>query len=466
MNSATATLAASSPTAREILDTGSVVTHFQPIYSAKQKSVIGVEALSRGLNPQTAQIFSPAQLFQLARDERLDGDIEALCRETALRTFAGLKSRCSSPDARETEAARAARENLILFLNFDAASADVPVAPRGNAGHGLLFLNFDASVERQIEPVAAALVERVRRVGLDPHGVAIEILESQFDDLDRLKRLAQSLHDCGFLLVLDDVGAGHSNLDRIPIIRPDVLKIDRSLIKDLNSDYHKQETVKSLAHLARRIGALVVAEGVETEAETLTAMELGADLLQGFYLSRPQPVETLSKSLDGEAVLSLAHRYKQHMVAKINHRKLQHRQYAIILNTLLCELGKADVREFDAILERLIVHHPSVECLYVLDESGHQVSESVCSFNPSASAKRLMFRPAAKGADHSLKEFYYVLLDVELQKYTTDPYVSLASGNLCRTISTCFRDSNNNKLYILCIDVTTDSVATAIRLAS
>ncbi len=429
------------PTAREILDAGAVVTHFQPIYSAKQKSVIGVEALLRGLNPLTSQLVSPAQLFQMASEERLNVDMEELCRDTALRTFAELRGQTvSDPRVRESDATAAARENLILFLNFDANSASVKPEATSDGGSGLLFLNFDASVERNIEPAAAALMEKVRRVGLDPRGVAIEILESQFEDLDRLKHLAQSLHECGFLLVLDDVGAGHSNLDRIPIIRPDVLKIDRSLIRHLDSDYHKQETVKSLAHLARRIGALVVAEGVETEGETLTAMELGADLLQGFYLARPQPAETIARTLDGSAVNSLAQRYKLHMVAKINQRKLQHRRYAIILNTLLCELGKADVREFDDILTRLISDHPTVECLYVLDESGHQVSASICNFDMSGSGHRLMFRPAMKGADHSLKEFYYVLLDVELQKYTTDPYVSLASGNLCRTISTCFRD--------------------------
>lgn len=451
----TTLLASPTPTAREILDAGAVVTHFQPIYSAKQKSVIGVEALSRGLNPATSQLVSPLQLFRMAEAEQLNVDMEELCRDTALRSFAELREQTvANPRVQESEAVVAARENLILFLNFDANSASA--TPTIDGGSGLLFLNFDASVERNIEPAAAALMQKVRRVGLDPRGVAIEILESQFEDLDRLKHLAESLHECGFLLVLDDVGAGHSNLDRIPIIRPDVLKIDRSLIQHLDSDYHKQETVKSLAHLARRIGALVVAEGVETEAETLTAMELGADLLQGFYLSRPQPAETLARTLDGSAVNTLAQRYKQHMVAKINQRKLQHRRYAVILNTLLCELGKADVREFDEILTRLITNHPTVECLYVLDESGHQVTDSVCSFDTSDEGHRLMFRPALKGADHSLKEFYYVLLDVELQKYTTDPYVSLASGNLCRTISTCFRDSNNNKLYILCIDVTSE----------
>jgi hypothetical protein len=64
-----------------------------------------------------------------------------------------------------------------------------------------------------------------------------------------------------------------------------------------------------------------------------------------------------------------------------------------------------------------------------------------------------MFYPAPKGADHSLKEYYYILMDVELQKFTTDPYVSLATGNVCRTLSTAFRDASNNRMYILCIDV-------------
>jgi hypothetical protein len=88
-----------------------------------------------------------------------------------------------------------------------------------------------------------------------------------------------------------------------------------------------------------------------------------------------------------------------------------------------------------------------------MDESGLQVSSTICNHRVPQRNKGVMFRPAPKGADHSLKEYYYVLLDVELNKYTTDPYVSLASGNLCRTISTCFRDGRNTKMYILCIDV-------------
>jgi hypothetical protein len=111
------------------------------------------------------------------------------------------------------------------------------------------------------------------------------------------------------------------------------------------------------------------------------------------------------------------------------------------------------VEEFDDVLNTVIPQYDNVECVYVMDESGTQISSTICNHRVPMRKQGVMFRPAPKGADHSLKEYYFVLLDVELNKYTTEPYVSLASGNLCRTISTCFRDSRNNKLYILCIDV-------------
>lgn len=431
----------SASTAREIIATGNVVTHFQPIFSAKQKWVVGVEALSRGIDPSTDQLISPASLFGMAAAEGYSAELERLCRDTAIRSFAGMQDGADLA------------ENLLLFLNFN------PNMKQPDTDAGLLFLNFDPSADLAADPhqVADSLLRQVTAQGLDPRRVAVEILESQFDDVDKLQAQLAILRECGFLLVLDDVGAGHANLDRIPMIRPDVIKIDRSLVRNLDTDYHRQETFRSLAHLARKIGSLVVAEGVETKAEALLSLELGADLLQGFYLARPQSPDLLSAQVANDAVESLAREYKQYMVRKINDRKLQHRRYNILINMLLVELARTEIAEVDTILAGMIENSPSVECLYVLDESGIQVSDTVCqpAAKLAAETKRngLIFRPARKGTDHSLKDFYYMLLDVELQKYTTDPYVSLASGNLCRTISTCFRDANNNKLYILCIDV-------------
>jgi EAL domain-containing protein (putative c-di-GMP-specific phosphodiesterase class I) len=416
-------------TVRQILDNNGVVTFFQPILSARQRSVVGVEALSRAIigvealsrgnfcgKTQSGNLIPPAQLFNMAAAEGLTGDLERACRSTALRTFAALQR----------------PEELILFLNVTASALERDTGSIGD------------------------LLKEIAGLNLSPRNIAIEILESAFDDAGQLRGLLDAFRSEGFLLVLDDVGVGYSNLDRIPLIKPDVLKADRNLIADIENDYHRQETFKALVQLARRIGALVVAEGVETESQAIAALELGADLLQGFFLGRPEQLESLACPDAAARVTALGRRYKSCMIDRINQRKLQHRRYNIILNEILCELTRCNFEDFDLVLGHIIGGYTNVECIYVLDESGAQVSTTVCNPRLPRRAKGVIFQPAPPGADHSLKEYYFVLLDVELQKYTTDPYVSLATGNLCRTISTFFRDSRNNKLYILCIDVLCD----------
>ncbi|HVZ70848.1 MAG TPA: EAL domain-containing protein [Polyangia bacterium] len=401
---------------RWMISTRAITTHFQPIFSARQKAVVGMEALARGVR-RDGGIMPPVHLFKLAVEEGLSRPVEDLCRASAVQTFTRL----------------------------DAASGDV-----------LLFLNLDLVDQPNPLDVPQELEALLARSGLAPSSVAVEFLEARLDDVGRFGELAAALRERGFLVVLDDVGAGHSNLDRIPLFQPDVIKIDRSLITNVDRDYYKQETLKSLVGLSRRIGALVVAEGIETEGEAITALELGADLLQGFYLSRPQPVTSfddggLARAATGIEVL--ARKFKNHMVGAINGRKLQHRRFNVILNRILCDLTNTAAAAFDEILGRIIVEYPTVECLYVLDDGGIQVTDTIWNSSVAQQPGGALFRPAPRGTDHSLKEYYYVPLDVELQKYTTDPYVSLASGNLCRTISTCFRDAGNNRLYVLCVDV-------------
>jgi EAL domain-containing protein (putative c-di-GMP-specific phosphodiesterase class I) len=410
--------------AKDIIRSRAVVTYFQPILSVRQKSVtglealsrgiVGVEALSRGTPPVGNQLISPGALFASADQEGVRHQLELLCRETAIRSFANLRDR--SPET-------------ILFLNYDA----------------------QANVDER--PAAELLLSACRHHHLEPNQVAVEVLENRFDDTQRLGRLMALFREYGFLIVLDDMGTGHSNLDRIPLIKPDIIKVDRSLVTGVDSDYHKQETFKSLIHLARKIGCLVVAEGIETEAEAIASLELGADLVQGFYFARPERPEKSTIEEASARARKLAADFKHHMVRKINDRKVQHRRFSIIMNQILCDLATADVSEFNSHLESLIGRYPNVECVYVLNEAGIQISETVCNPNVPARKNGVMFRPAPCGADHSLKEYYYILLDVELAKYTTDPYVSLATGNVCRTISTCFRDASNNKMYVLCIDV-------------
>lgn len=401
---------------RDLLDRDAIVTYFQPILSARQRTTLGVEALARAPLAD-GHVMGAVELFKRAADEGLSAEVERRCCEKAITRFANLPHR---------------RDDQVLFINLGAW------------------------VEADDISVVDELTCHVRGVGLSPRQVAIEVLENRTEDINHLGRLVQRFRDQGFLVVLDDVGAGHSNLDRVPLLKPDILKIDRSLVANIDTDFHKQETIKSLVGLSRRIGALVIAEGMETEAEAIVALELGADLLQGYLLGEPMPEPTVL--LDGAAIApmgirTLAEAFKAHMVQKINQRKFQHRRYNILLNEILCHLAYGQVEQFDSLLQEAVGAHPTVECVYVLDGAGIQLTDTI--WNPSTKRREdgAIFKPAPKGTDHSLKEYYYILLDVELQKYTTEPYVSFASGNISRTISTYFRDAANNTLYVLCIDV-------------
>ena len=81
-------------------------------------------------------------------------------------------------------------------------------------------------------------------MGLKPENIAIEIIESDVEDLKELQRFVQLYRSYGFLIALDDVGAGHSNLNRIPLIKPDILKIDRFLVQNIQDDFYKQEVLE------------------------------------------------------------------------------------------------------------------------------------------------------------------------------------------------------------------------------
>lgn len=394
-----------------------IVTYFQPIFSVRRRMVVGLEALSRGLD-LSGDLIAPASLFKAALAEGRSEIVEAACRESAVRTFSRLPARV---------------EDVLLFLNLDVAANANP------------------------EATAAELQALVYGAGLQPCQIAVEFLEARFDDPARFAALAAALRRSGFLMALDDVGAGHSNLDRIPLFRPDIIKIDRSLITDVHRDFYRQETMKSLVGLSRRIGALVVAEGIENQAEAQTALELGCDLLQGYFLARPQPPEAFQSTAAGPesaaAVEALARSFRSRMVGEIHDRREAHRRLTGLLGRLLGDLKGCAEADLDAVLARAVHDDPGIECLYVLDAAGLQVTETICHESMGRRPGGAMFRPAPRGTDHSLKEYFYLLIDVELPRYTTDPYVSLASGHLCRTISTCFQDEASGRTYVLCADV-------------
>ena len=378
--------------------------------SIKNRAVIGLEALSRGMLEGANLAVPPGVLFQLATTPQERLALDRLCRKKAVERFAPLYQ---------------AKRDLLLSLNLDTR-----VLYRSIVGSG-------------------HLINSVREMGVSPNNVIIEILESNVRDEAALAEFITAYRGHGFLIALDDIGAGHSNLDRISTIKPDIIKIDRGLIRDIDTEHHKYEIAKSLVRLAGNVGAMAVAEGVERQEEVLTLMELGVDIFQGFYFCKPRPFDTPRFNFLPR-IRRTAETFKAHMIEKINAKKLQHKLYDIVMENTIAQLVCCDPGEFDCRLAEAVSAHKDLECLYVLDQQGIQVSSSVCNPEKISETKRFIYHPAPRGADHSLKD-YFLPLSAGLRKFTSEPYISLASGNLCTTIASTFECSGQT--YILCVDM-------------
>jgi EAL domain-containing protein (putative c-di-GMP-specific phosphodiesterase class I) len=121
--------------------------------------------------------------------------------------------------------------------------------------------------------------------------VVLEITErSSLDKLDNVQQRVAALRRMGFRIAIDDLGAGYAGLTTFAQLEPEIVKLDMSLVRDVHTNGTKRKVVRSMTQLAREIGAMVVAEGVENEDELATVVDLGCDFVQGFYFARPERV--------------------------------------------------------------------------------------------------------------------------------------------------------------------------------
>jgi EAL domain-containing protein (putative c-di-GMP-specific phosphodiesterase class I) len=118
--------------------------------------------------------------------------------------------------------------------------------------------------------------------------VVLEITErAALDQIPSSESRIRALRDLGFRVAVDDLGAGYAGLATLAQLAPEVVKLDMSLIRNVDSDVVKQKLVRMVTAVSHDLGATVVGEGIETESERQMAIDLGCDLLQGFLLGRP-----------------------------------------------------------------------------------------------------------------------------------------------------------------------------------
>jgi EAL domain-containing protein (putative c-di-GMP-specific phosphodiesterase class I) len=389
----------------------SIATLFHPIVSVKKKRIFAYEALSRGVAPD-GSILPPDQLFRMAGSTGTSLELDRLCRRKALENFIPLAQ--SDPDC-------------LLSINID--SSIIGVSRNSNN-----------------------LLNTVRQIGVDPSFVIIEILESNVQDMDILSDFVNRYRENNFLIAIDDIGSGFSNLERVIILKPDVIKIDRSLVSGIDENFYKREVVRSIASLAHGIGSVIIAEGVETREEAIACLELGCDYLQGFLFSRPARADELSSQGIDSVISSIADDFRKKMISRVPERHASFNRFNSIIERIVSGLAETEAVNFEEYIREAVRDIDIIECVYIIDESGIQVSRTI--FREKLYGRKRIFRPDRPGADQSFKDYFFYL-KTGLRKYTSGRYISGASGRLCTTISTIFRDSNMTR-YVLCCDIVDD----------
>jgi EAL domain-containing protein (putative c-di-GMP-specific phosphodiesterase class I) len=128
--------------------------------------------------------------------------------------------------------------------------------------------------------------------------MVIEITESAaLTDLTETRKVLHSLHNAGFKIAIDDFGTGYSSLGRLMDLPVDILKIDRSFVKEVHLNRLAGAMVRAVLQLAKSLGMQPLAEGIETSEELAFLRALDCPLAQGFLFSRPLPASELTELL-------------------------------------------------------------------------------------------------------------------------------------------------------------------------
>jgi len=228
----------------DIIDQGKLLPLFQPIVSLNKQDIYGYEGLIRG--PSDSPLHAPINLFAAAeRFERIN-ELDHLCRRILIKQFAQLKL----PGR--------------LFLNINPS---VLMSPNFKGGLTTQFLNI---------------------FGLDPNRIVIEITETQpIDEYHLIRKAIEHYRKEGFVIAIDDLGAGYSGLKLWSEMKPDFVKIDRHFISGVDKDKVKRQFMNSIMEISRTLGCHVIAEGVETKEEYRVIRKLDVGFSQGYYFARP-----------------------------------------------------------------------------------------------------------------------------------------------------------------------------------
>lgn len=232
------------------------VLHYQPLVDAGTGAVVGCEALLRWQHPQRG-LVPPLQFIPAAEQCGLISQLGHWTVRSACAQIARWKAR---------------------GLAFGTVAVNVSA--------------LEFRQHRLVDTFTRAMAD----FHVQPHELEIELTESVLmTDTDTSRRIIEQLGELGLRLAVDDFGTGYSSLAYLKRLRPSKIKIDRGFVRDLPDDEDDRALARAIVQMARALDITVVAEGVETPAQQAFLHDIGCNLLQGYLISRPQPVDAFER---------------------------------------------------------------------------------------------------------------------------------------------------------------------------
>ena len=235
----------------QALKNGQLVMYLQPQVK-KDGELVGAEALVRWHHP-TRGVIPPSDFIEIIEKINIISDVDRYVWECACAKLAGWK--------------RIGREDLTISVNISAND----------------FFTMD---------LYETFTQLVKKYDVSPRNLNLEITETAvIFDLENQERLLDRLRSAGFIVEMDDFGSGYSSLNMLKDISVDVLKIDMAFLQKSKNDGKNRIILEKIIMLAKELGMHVITEGVENDSQISFLSDAGCDLFQGFYFSRPVPID-------------------------------------------------------------------------------------------------------------------------------------------------------------------------------
>jgi EAL domain-containing protein (putative c-di-GMP-specific phosphodiesterase class I) len=380
-------------------------SHFQPIFSFAHRRPVGYEGLIRGTD-ESERPYSATELLSRAPAGVARMQLDRQCRALHVRNFQ-----------------RFGDENSWLFLNVDPFIAV----------QGQRFGSFGQMLEEN---------------GMPAHRVAVELIETPFEDERRLPAAVEHYRELGCLIVIDDFGAGYSNFDRIWRLRPDIVKVDREMTRRVSVEPLARRMFTGIISVLHEAGALVCVEGIETEAEALCATDADADLMQGNYFALPAP-SLLEEHTRDALFARLFKSFRAETTAFLEQQRIRLEPYIAALADAVLALSSGADR-LKAV--RALLDLGCTERCYLVASDGSQIGASAeAERNVSARDRRLKPIRPITGTNWQTKPFFRRAVETPGKVQITRPYLSAAGPKLCITLS--FALSLNGSYHVLCADL-------------